>query len=642
MCGIAGYVDFEAGPQRAVLDSMARVLHRRGPDAHGVQIDGPCGLAHRRLSIIDIAGSPQPMATPDGAGLIVYNGEIYNYRELRAELEAAGEHLVTSGDTEAVLRYLVREWRQALPRFDGMFAFAAWDRARQRLLLARDAIGEKPLFYATPAPGLLVFGSEAKALIEHPAVDRDVDPDALRQALRFRAVYGSHCLHRGVRQLRPGGYLEFDRSGVRTGVFHDLVESAAAARRALSDRSQADLVARGRDLFFESVRERLVADVPVGAFLSGGLDSSLIVAAMRRLRSPDEEVRTFSVGFTGDGHSELPYAQMVAEAVGSHHTPIEVGPECFSRRLAELSACRDGPVSEPADVAVAEMSRVARQSVKVVLSGEGADEVFAGYPKYALAKTPAVLRMGLRTLGHERTARLAGLAGLNPARVRIAARALSQDREIDRVVQWFSYMDRRDLQTLLPGLGWNDAEWEETVAEQARALAALPEQGPLMRMQIVDCLTWLPGNMLERGDRMTMAEGLEMRPPFLDKALVAFGLGLPDRMKRRGKVGKWIVRQWAAELLPEEIVNRRKWGFRVPLDAWFRGPLRDQLTGYLTGAGGLCSTFGDRAAVQRLLDQHQEGRLDHSAALWSLFAAEIWYQDVHLPRLKETAMPAVA
>lgn len=633
MCGIAGYIDFRTGaPAPSILVAMTQALARRGPDAHGTVIYGPCGLAHTRLSVIDVDGSPQPMTAPDHPVSLVYNGELYNYMALREALVEAGETLTTNGDSETVLRWVAREWDGAMNRFDGMFAFGAWDRDAERLLLARDSVGEKPLFYATPAPGLLVFASEAKAVLAHPEVDRGLNEDALRQALRFRAVYQNGSLHKGVQQLAPGAFLEFSRAGLRVERFYDLPSATRESARRQLGTSDEKLVGIGRDLFLQSVEERLVADVPVGAFLSGGLDSSMIVAAMRKIRGASAEIRTYSVGFRDDPHSELPHAQMVADAVGARHTPIVVGPEAYIQRLAELSACRDGPVSEPADVAVAEMSRVARQSVKVALSGEGADEVFAGYPKYTFANAPLAVRQGVRILGAERSAALAGLLGLDRNRAMVAARSLVQPREIDRIVQWFSHMDRKDLASLLPGLRWSDDDWAATTAVQEAALAQVGSGSALLRMQTVDCLTWLPGNMLERGDRMTMAEGLEVRPPFLDRELAAFGLALPDRLKIKGGVGKWIVRQWGATLLPREILERKKWGFRVPLDLWFRGPLKAMLHGYLTNPRGLCGTYGDRKAVAALLERHGAGEVDAAVALWTLLSTEVWYQDVFLAR----------
>jgi asparagine synthase (glutamine-hydrolysing) len=633
VCGIAGYVDFAAGaPDRDILTAMTKALGRRGPDASGIWADGPCGFAHARLSIIDVEGSPQPMAFADSDVAIVYNGEIYNYRELRAELEALGEPFHTNGDTEVALRWIAREWSDALPRLDAMFAFGAWDKRRQRLLLGRDAVGEKPLFYATPAPGVLIFGSELKALLEHPALDPELNEDALRQALRFRAIYTSEGLSRGVSQLDPGAYLEFTRDGLKIGRHFSVTDEVHKARRDQTGVDDDELIRRGREIFIESVRQRLVADVPVGAFLSGGLDSSLIVAAMRAVRDPGAQIETFSVGFAGDPHSELNYAQTVADACHTLHRPITVGPEAYIRRLAELSACRDGPVSQPADVAIAEMSHLAKQTVKVALSGEGADEVFAGYPKHGYADVPWALRKALAIVQPKLAAEAAGLLGMDKRRALVAFRAMAGSNEMDRLVQWFSYFDRDGLRELFPGLGWSDADMDSTVATQAAALRETAGEAPLLRMQIVDFGTWLPGNMLERGDRMTMAEGLEVRPPFLDKELVAFGLALPDRMKVRKGVGKWIVRQWAKDLLPPEITNRGKWGFRVPLADWFRGPLRDMLHGYLTSQTGLIARYGDPSVVARLLRSHDSGEVDAGDSLWTLLTAEVWYSDVYLPR----------
>jgi asparagine synthase (glutamine-hydrolysing) len=291
-------------------------------------------------------------------------------------------------------------------------------------------------------------------------------------------------------------------------------------------------------------------------------------------------------------------------------------------------------------VAIAEMSRVARESVKVALSGEGADEIFAGYPKHAYADPPWVLQKALAILQPQLAARLAGLLGMDRRRALVAFRAIAGASEVERLVQWFSYFDRDGLRSMFPGLGWSDADMSHTVATHAAALAECAGEAPLFRMQAVDFATWLPGNMLERGDRMTMAEGLEVRPPFLDKELVAFGLALPDRLKVRGRVGKWIVRQWAKEFLPAEIIDRTKWGFRVPLALWFRGPLRDMLHGYLTRTDGLIGRYGDKAAIAELLRAHDSGEVDASESLWTLLTAEVWYCDVYLARRSRKALAA--
>jgi asparagine synthase (glutamine-hydrolysing) len=309
-----------------------------------------------------------------------------------------------------------------------------------------------------------------------------------------------------------------------------------------------------------------------------------------------------------------------------------VSEQHYLQHLTELSVCRDAPVSEPADVAVAEMSRIAKQTVKVVLSGEGSDEVFCGYPKYRFATASRLIRDPIRFIGPHRAAWLAGRLGMDTRRSLVAARALALPKELDRLVQWFSYLDRSNLRRLLPGLRWSDEDWDCTMAAQNAALTEANATHAAERMQLVDCLTWLPGNMLERGDRMTMAAGLEARVPFLDRELVAFGLALPSHLKIRGKTLKWIVRQWASKSLPSGIAGRKKWGFRVPLAQWFRGNMRDKLHDYLLSNDGLCGTYGNRQTIELLLESHQCGRIDANLDLWTLLSTEIWYRDVFCAR----------
>jgi asparagine synthase (glutamine-hydrolysing) len=572
------------------------------------------------------------MVIPDHQLVGVYNGETYNFEELRAELRAAGDSFSTNGDTEVALRWIGRKWIHALPKFDAMFAIAVWDKRRECLLLARDSIGEKPLFYACPQPGMFVFGSEPKAILEHPSIVVQCNEDGLRQVLQFRAVYTAESLWGGIQQLEPGTALEFSRDGLKVTRFYDPFESYRRKRLDLQGFDEQQLIRDGRSLFVDSVKRRLVADVPVGAFLSGGLDSSLIVAAMRESRAKNEEIRTFSVGFVGDRHSELEYAEAVATKFRTTHQAISVGPEVYVRRLSELTLCRDAPVSQPADIAIAEMSHLARQSVKVALSGEGADEIFAGYPKHRFAAPPIALRGALSLISPDLASHIAGILGMDRHRALIALRAMAAPNEIGRLTQWFSFFGRQQLKRLFPGLGWSQNDFVRASASQAAALANVKGESPLLRMQAVDLVTWLPGNMLERGDRMTMAEGLEVRPPFLDRELVAFGLALPDRLKLRGRVGKWIVRQWAHHTLPPQITARPKWGFRVPLNEWFRGPLREMLNDYLTRSNGLVGKYGDRKAILNLLSAHESGASQAGEALWTLLTTEIWYCDVFLAR----------
>jgi asparagine synthase (glutamine-hydrolysing) len=628
MCGIAGVVDFDCERiETRILDQMVSRLSRRGPDANGTLVDGPCGLAHTRLSIFDLSGSRQPMTAPESGTSLVYNGAIYNYAELRSELQASGERFHTKGDTEVLLLGLSRHWRKLLLRLDGMFAFAAWDRRRERLLLARDPIGEKPLFYTLPKTNLLVFGSDARTVLEHPAVDRCLNLDALRQTLQFNAVYGANCHFGGIKRLEAGAFLEFSRSGLSEGRFFNLLDAISEARARSASESDEDLIRRGWELFSRAVQKRLVADVPVGAFLSGGLDSSMVVAAMRRMLGRGAEIFTFSVGFEGDAHDETSFAKAAADYVGTTHRVIRVGPDCMERRLAELSACGDAPVGQSGAIAIAEMSSISRQWVKVALSGGGADELFAGYPKYTFANFPVIGRAALRALGPANIARISGCFGLDRSRAGIALNALSQTREVDRMLQWFGRASQQTLRNVLPGLGWTDPTWSDQLNIHLDALSRRGLAGPLVRMQVFDCLTWLQG-LLESDDRMSMAEGVEMRPPFLDKELVAFALALPDHLKVRHRVGKWMIRTWASTLVPSGILRRKKWGFKAPLKEWFRGSFGALAADYLTSSFGFCSTYGNRSTILRLIDSHRRGEADRSAMLWSLLSSEVWYQDV--------------
>ena len=428
------------------------------------------------------------------------------------------------------------------------------------------------------------------------------------------------------KQLRPGQYLAFSRGGLTMGTFFSLVEALVEARanqRALSDR---DLIGAGEAMFLEFVRRRLTADVPVGLYLSGGLDSSLIAAAMRSTLGSGKDIHTFSVGYQDDPRSELAQAEHVSRIVNAQHHAVRVGPADFISRWPALSARRDSPLSEPAEVAFATMSEIAKDRVSVALSGEGADEIFAGYPKYKFAATPWVARYALRLLGTERVSSLAQLTGLDATRAVIATRALAHPSEIDRLTQWFSDGNRADLRRLLPGLDWSDENWAQTNCDAEAALTLSPKSTPLRRMQVLDCLTWLPGNILAYGDRMSMAHGLEVRLPFLNVPLAAFGLGLPDRLKVRAGQQKWLPRQWRVGSLPANVLSRRKWGFRAPLAQWFRGPLRSLLRDHLTDPRGLCAQYGDAAALEQLLAAHDSGRVDLSAKLWKLLSTEMWCQ----------------
>lgn len=643
MCGLVGYVDFRGPPPcEGVLRSMTARIHHRGPDASDVLVSGACGLGHARLSVIDVLGSRQPMMFPDLPIVLAYNGEIYNFSDLRSGLRADNGTFRTQGDTEVLLRALGQYWIGALDKLDGMFAFAAWHHAENRLLLARDPFGKKPLFFVEPRPGLVVFASEIKALFAHPEIPCDLDLDSLRQVLRFRAVYGSNTLYRGIRQVPPGCWIEFRAAACRTGRYFHLRTMVDLAQDAMRSHSDAEIIDDGRQLMTQAVKKRLVADVPVGAFLSGGLDSSLVVALMRQAQAHDHHLHTFAVGFSNDPKSELHFARLVADALGTVHTEVTLTEDDYVELFERMTIARDAPISEPADLAVARMSMIARRIVTVVLSGEGSDEAFAGYPKYSLASVGLFPRALLRFGGFHLFRAGSRLIGLGSRRLLVAARALAAPTELDSLSLWFSYLDRPTLQALLPGLEWTTRAWDATNEALREALREAEGLSAIARMQIVDCLNWLPGNLLERGDRMTMSASLEMRCPFMDRQLVPFGVALPDRLKVRSGTQKWIVRKWGA-MLPREILRRPKWGFRVPLSRWFRAGLYEYARETLLARDGMCSTYGDCTLIERLLEKHYKSRVDASLELWSLLAAELWYQKcLPVPHLEISAFAGSA
>ena len=613
MCGIAGYVDLAEGPSEAILRNMASEISHRGPDADGIWCDDEIGLVHTRLSIIDLSESIQPMSSR--AGAITFNGEIYNYRQLRSQLTA---DFVTHGDTEVLLHGVDEHGLDFLDRIDGMFSFGHWDLERRCLLLARDRFGKKPLFVSQPRPDLLVFGSEPKALLQHPEVDRSLDQDALREVVRYRAVYGTQSLYSGITQIPPGHALEWRGGDARISEWFDAADLVVR-------RGEADDQSSLEREFMESVEARLVSDVPVGAFLSGGIDSSLVVAAMRRLK-PKEDIHTFSVSFEGDPDDEHEFASTVADRFETIHHRVVVGQSDFIADMGRYSRIRDAPLSEPADLAVARMSGFAREHVKVVLSGEGADEAFAGYPKYQLAGLHPWLVGGMSLVPIGLAMRLARVAGVSERRVNVALQAIRQPNELARISQWFSAGTPGRLQSVFPRL-WRDFETQGIAQKAAFDRVASRTEDPVRRMQFVDLVTWLPGNLLERGDRMTMAEGLEARMPFMSAPMMKIGLGLRSSEKCSMRVTKKPLRDLAEKMVGADIARRRKWGFRVPLKKWFESDLNVELKRLLGVSDSFVAAYGDRDAVDGLLAEHEAGVEDHHMVLWTILACEAWFQN---------------
>ena len=626
MCGIVGLIQTRSGPfPRDILDRMNSLLVHRGPDEEGAWVEGNVGLAQRRLSVIDLETGRQPLCNEDGSLWIVYNGEVYNYIELRAALEQRGHRFRTRSDTEVIVHLYEEKGPACLQDLRGMFAFAIWNRNDRSLFLARDRLGIKPLFYAS-TPGAFLFASEIKSLLVHPDMDRAVDRAALLDYLTYRYVSAPGTLFTNVRKLRPGHYLTLQDGGeVRETCYWDVfgLGESPDPDPALEDRNEC--THRLRELLQESVRLRLRSDVPLGAFLSGGVDSTVLVGIMSGLM--ERPVETFSVGFDDPEFNELPYAREVSRRFGTIHREVLLKPQDIPAHLPSLIWYRDAPVSEPTDVALYLVSRLARESVKVVLSGEGADELFAGYAKYVLEPFSGLYQripQWLETTFIHRPVQ--GLPFI-PRQLKSAVRSLRIRDETERFASYFASLDLSERARVL------SADFLETVRPGHR-LEAFPEGNParldrlspVERMFYVDMKHWLPDNLLERGDRMTMAASIEGRVPLLDHKLVEFASRIPMRWKRRGLRTKLNLKESMADLLPDSVLHRRKVGFTVPVRTWFRNELREWVTDILCDETTRNRGIFRHDEVRAILDRHMSGKGDYYKQIWMLINLELWFR----------------
>jgi asparagine synthase (glutamine-hydrolysing) len=610
MCGIVGIVNFAGGPPEArVVENMMDVLRHRGPDGEGLYNNPPVILGHVRLSIIDVEGSRQPLANEDGTVWVTFNGEIYNYRELREELRAKGHYLRTRGDTETLVHLYEDEGPAMVKRLIGMFAFAIWDTKKRQLFLARDRLGIKPLYYCRHHDDF-IFASEIKAFLQHPQITPRPSTEGIWHYLTYRSVPAPGTLLEGIVKVRPGQCLTYSDQGLCSQDYWDIPLRPQASPpddvpspRHIREEVEARLTT--------AVRRRLISDVPIGAFLSGGVDSSLIVALMSILT--DAPVRTYSVGFRNFPTSELPYADMVARQYHTDHHELVLEEDGFADHLEKLTWIRDSPLSEPADVPLYLLSQMARRDVKVLLSGEGSDELFGGYPKYAYDRfAPLVGRLPEGFIRFV-AARLPGRL----RRMEVALRSLCETDRAQRWAQWFSPFTAGEKAVLMPAHeSWPNPTRE--YVERAAGAAALDA------MLYADCKLWLPDNLLDRGDRMTMGASVEGRVPFLDHELVEYAFTLPAYAKVRGLARKCVIKQIAGKYLPASIVHRTKVGFRLPLAQWFRGRLRDLCYDRICANRGLPAQLLNARELRRLLDDHCSGRKDNWLQIWTLLGLSIW------------------
>jgi len=618
LCGIAGMLGAAAG-DTGVLEAMAGCLHHRGPDGGGTWTEGPVGLAHRRLAVIGLGeGGAQPMRSASGRHVIVYNGELYNHPDLRRELEASGSAPAWRGgsDTETLLAG-VEAWglEGLLPRTVGMFAFALWDREERRLTLVRDRMGEKPLSWAVH-DGTLLFASQPSALRRVPGFTPGVDPDALADLLRYAQVPGERTIHREVRHVLPGQLLEaqVDERGrvsrtptVRAWWSFDAVARAGLAEPLTVDPAeQVDLV---EDAVAASVRGQMLSDVPLGAFLSGGIDSSLVVATMQRLSS--RPVRTFTIGFAEPAYDESPHARAVAAHLGTAHTELLVTPAEAQAVIPELPHVYDEPFADSSQVPTLLVSRLARRDVTVALSGDGGDELFAGYDRYAramrVARVPRAVALGaaaMYALRGDRRRRSAALAlGRGPAPT--VQRLLSANPDADALVLGADISANRRRFT---------ARWDAT-----EGLGDL--RG---RFMALDTTGYLPDDILHKVDRAAMAVSLETRVPLLDHRVVALAWRLPAASRVRGGAGKWVLREALARHVPRTLLDRPKAGFAVPIGRWLRGPLRPWAEDLLAPSALAREGLLDVAGVRRVWDAHLASDGDDAHEVWPVLMFRAW------------------
>ncbi len=608
MCGIAGILDWEATPNER-LEPMLRAITHRGPDDEGTFVEGPIAMGMRRLSIIDLNSGHQPIFNEDESVAVVFNGEIYNYIELREALEAQGHKFRTQSDTEVLVHLYEEEGMDFLPRLNGMFGFSLWDRKRRRLFMARDRVGVKPLYYRETVNGLL-YGSELKSILATDPGDSNLDPAAIFDYLVHFYIPGVRTPFQNIHKLLPGHYLVADEKGIEIKRWWDLQEYATQA-----DISREEATNRIRELFLDSVRLRMRSDVPVGSYLSGGLDSSLVTAAAAS--QTDLDFTTFSVGFSDSEFNELPYANAVASHVGTNHHEIEVSPDDALAHLPNLVWHMDEPNGDAAILPTYLVSKLAVRNVKVALSGIGADEFYGGYHRY-----------------HRQIEKLERLAVLPRGVLRIIRPLLAAMRydwgyRLDRIIDpphpWIRHLEQThpyDAESIKRLMGKHVGEFGDYTR---CSFQRYPGDDYVNRRMFVDAHGYLPDQILALTDRMSMAVSLEVREPFLDYRLMEFATSLPGAWKVDGKAWKIILKNALGDLVPEVTKNRPKWGFASPVRTWMSGKQLDAFVHLLGNSRLARDGYLDDAELKR--QTSDRSAFQHKGEwLWALAILELWYR----------------
>ncbi len=625
MCGICGEIRFDGAPlSEARLVAMRDRLVHRGPDSDGTYVSsrGSAGLAFRRLRIIDLTpNASQPMANEDGSVRVVFNGEIYNFKDLRASLAARGHQFRSQSDTETIVHLYEEKGADAIAELDGMFAIAIWDERANRLTLARDRAGKKPLFYHHTSR-FIAFASEMKSFFAHPDIAMDIDPDEVPYYFIHGYVPGPETFYRNVRQLEPGAVMTVEANGDVSARRYWRIEFPIES--AVEPMSQRAAAAGLRDRLTRAVERRLVSDVPLGAFLSGGLDSTIVVGLMGRLMA--EPVKTFSIGFEGDAaYDETGYARIAARRFGTEHTEFRVAPSALEL-IDPLVWHHDGPFGDSSAIPTYIVAKLARAHVTVALTGDGGDELFAGYRRFRAAvqseHVPRLAARAGRALFAALPVRTHERSRLADARRFLTALALPFD---ERVTMWNAQFFT-DLEDLLEPAFVRSLKPIDKLHALAAERQRLDGRSTLSRLLHVNFTSYLADDLLVKTDRCTMAASLEARCPFLDRDLIEYAAALPDHFKLDGSRSKAILRDAFADLIPPEIDRRSKMGFGVPVGAWFRGELREYMRDLLLSPDARYRSMLSGPFVERTVRRHLSGAANLGPQLWSLISFERWLQ----------------
>ncbi len=623
MCGITGFVNRDGrAADRELLEAMNFAIIHRGPDEDGFFIHDNVGLAMRRLSIIDLASGQQPIFNADRTKCIIFNGEIYNYQELREGLIARGHNLFTKSDTEAVLRLYEESGPGSLQQLRGMFAFAIWDDVEKTLFLARDRIGKKPLLYSKQPNGDLIFGSEFQALLKHPSVSRDVDYDAIDSYFTYLCVPAPQTAFKAIRKLEPGHWLRWKNGEIETQRYW-LPDFSKKIKI-----SEEEAIEETTRLVREATKLRMISEVPLGAFLSGGVDSSVVVALMAQESSAP--VKTFSIGFEEEDFSELKYAKRVAEHVGAEYNEFIVRPHAVDV-LPTLVEHYGEPYADQSAVPTYYVAKETRQHVTVALNGDGGDESFGGYERYAAMRAAEIYQRfpaSLRKIFVETPLGMLPSSELRRTRIRDAQRFI-RAANLPRSERYYYWMS-----------GIKDSMKNELYTEEFKQTRngntpfhfidqwykRANGSGMLDSTLLADQMTYLPNDLLVKVDIASMANSLEARSPFLDHKVIEFAASLPENFKMRGFQPKYLLKKVAARLVPRSVVYRPKMGFGVPVGKWFRGEMKDFVHSVLLSETALKRGLTEPAVVARWIDEHETATVDHTFQIWGLLMLELWFQ----------------